>query len=104
MPNFEEIREPNAPPHVAAHYDDIKQATGIPQVNLIYRHLATHPGVLEWTWSVLGPAYRSGRIAERVPRLTAGLPPQRNVDLAEGLDADEAQSIANVLRFYNHAN
>ena len=58
MATFAEIRETDASPHVAALYADIKAATGTPQVNLIFRHLATFPGVLDWAWAVLGPAYR----------------------------------------------
>ncbi|MGI9408555.1 MAG: hypothetical protein ACR2OV_00675, partial [Hyphomicrobiaceae bacterium] len=50
-----ELREADAPAAIVAIYEDIKRATGIPQVNLIFRHLATVPGMLAWTWDLLGP-------------------------------------------------
>jgi hypothetical protein len=32
-------------------------------VNLIWRHLATMPGALEWTWGELKPLYRGAALA-----------------------------------------
>ncbi|MGI9422857.1 MAG: hypothetical protein ACR2PA_06665 [Hyphomicrobiaceae bacterium] len=104
MAVFQEIREADAPPDIAALYTDIKAATGIPQVNLIFRHLATCPGVLEWTWGVLGAAYRSGQVTRLVPRLTTGLSIRSNVAIGAGLSPKEAVVLADVLRFYNHGN
>ena len=59
-----ELREADAPAAIAAIYEDIKRATGIPQVNLIFRHLATVPDMLARTWDILGPLYVSGQISE----------------------------------------
>lgn len=41
-----EIREGDADAATAAIYHDIRQSSVLPQVNLIYRHLATVPGAL----------------------------------------------------------
>ena len=38
-PAIMEIRESEASPDIAALYADIRQATALPQVNLIFRHL-----------------------------------------------------------------
>ncbi len=57
-----ELREPDAPPHVAAIYADIRQVTGVALVNLVFRHLATHEGMLEWIWPALRPLYLSAEL------------------------------------------
>ncbi len=102
--NLAEVREANAPAEVRRLYDDIKQATGIPQVNLIYRHLATEQGMLEWTWAVLGPLYRSGAITAQVGRLTAAIADISDSAPLSGLAPDEALAVRDVLAFYNHGN
>ena len=61
-----EIRENEAPPEVAALYDDIRRVTALPVVNLIYRHFATLPGVLPWIWGLVRPALQSGQVDEGV--------------------------------------
>jgi hypothetical protein len=48
-----EIRQEDAPAAVERIYSDIKRASGTPLVNLVYRHLATIPGGLEWTWGCI---------------------------------------------------
>jgi hypothetical protein len=57
-----EIAESAATGSVAALYDDIRSVLGVDLVNLVYRHLATIPGALEWAWANLGPHFRSGEI------------------------------------------
>jgi hypothetical protein len=57
-----EIREADAPPEIAAIYDDIRRAIGIPLVNLIYRHFAAMPGTLPWVWHVARQPITSGTI------------------------------------------
>ena len=57
MAGFPEIPEAAAESVIAALYDDIRSVTASPGVNLIYRHLATQPGALEWIWSVLRPLF-----------------------------------------------
>ncbi|MBJ7251336.1 MAG: hypothetical protein JHC89_08125 [Acetobacteraceae bacterium] len=46
-----EIREAEAPPAIAAIYAALNEGTGIGQVNLIWRHAAALPGVLDWLWA-----------------------------------------------------
>jgi hypothetical protein len=57
-----EIAESAATGAVAALYADIRAALGVDLVNLVYRHLATVPGALEWAWANLAPHFRSGAI------------------------------------------
>ena len=75
-----ELRESDATGDLAAIYGEIRRLWAVPYVSSLQRHLATRRGWLEWTWTALGPAFRSGhaqwsawRAAERlaVPRLAA---------------------------------
>jgi len=53
LPVLSEIRQEDASVAVGRIYCDIKLASGTPLVNLIYRHLATIPGGLEWVWGCI---------------------------------------------------
>lgn len=48
-----ETREEEAPAAISRIFADIKRASGTPLVNLIFRHLATIPGGLEWAWGCI---------------------------------------------------
>jgi len=61
-PALAEVPEAQATGAVAVLYDDIRTTLGVDLVNLVYRHLATVPGALEWAWANLGPHFRSGEI------------------------------------------
>jgi hypothetical protein len=52
-PYLPEIREEDAPAGIRRIFTDIKRASGTPLVNLIFRHLATIPGGLEWVWGCI---------------------------------------------------
>jgi hypothetical protein len=58
-----EIREAEAPPAIAAIYATLNEGIGIGQVNLIWRHAAALPGVLDWLWAQAAPALASGAAA-----------------------------------------
>lgn len=53
LPYLPEMREEDAPAPIHRIYADIKRASGTSLVNLVYRHLATIPGGLEWVWGCL---------------------------------------------------
>lgn len=101
---FAELREAEAPPPVAAIYAALRDTTGVPVVNLIWRHLATMPGVLEWAWHAARPVLEDGRVAAARARLGAtvrlpALPP-----VTAGLEgADRAAALA-VIETYNRGN
>ena len=58
-----EIREAEAPPAFAAIYAALNNGIGIGQVNLIWRHAAALPGVLDWLWAQAAPALASSAAA-----------------------------------------
>ena len=105
-----ELSEHEASPEIKAIYNEIKACCRVPMVALIYRHLATQDGVLEWSWRALAPAMRSGalsaaaRDASATP-LDAALPPLSS-DAAEalGLKPMDIAAIAYIATAYNAAN
>ena len=46
-------------------YRSIEAALGVRLVNLVYRHLATIPGALEWAWAVVGDGFSEGIYQQR---------------------------------------
>jgi hypothetical protein len=55
MAMFPQIPPQDAPPQIAKIYADIRAVSGLPVVNLIWRHLATLPDVLPWAWAMVAP-------------------------------------------------
>lgn len=107
---LDELPEAQARGEALRIYGEIRRLSGVPMVALIYRHLATLPGALEWAWSLVGPLMASGRLPERAWRaareaaLPAGPRIPRAALRALGItDADEA-AVDGVLQAYNRAN
>lgn len=99
-----EVREADAPPEIAGLYARIRQVAGLPQVNLIYRHLATLPGVLPWVWQRLEPLYASDRLRDAVERLRRTLPSDDLEPLWTDLPSADRREVERVLAFYERAN
>ena len=109
--NLPELAEAVSPPHIRQIYREIRECTGGPIVALIFRNLATTPGVLEEVWNAVGPLFRAGRIQDvawRVARETApdGLMPpvEAHARAAVGLDDIALARLVNALDAYNRAN
>jgi len=99
-----EIREAEAPPDIARIYADIKGATGLPQVNLIFRHLATHPSMLDWVWQTLRPLYLSQELADAAAGLSRSVPPTDTSPLPDHLAPADRDACRGVLAVYNSGN
>ena len=67
------IPEADAIGAIAATFADIRAITGVGVVNLIWRHLATIPGALDWAWGAVRPRYADGTLADGADALRAGL-------------------------------
>lgn len=104
MDRLSEIRESEAPQAITALYDDIKTATGIPQVNLIWRHLATRPEMLAWAWDMVRPVYVDGRLDAAMSELDISLDGWDTQPIWTNLDAADSAVLQEVLAFYNRAN
>ncbi|RAI01599.1 hypothetical protein DLJ53_09250 [Acuticoccus sediminis] len=107
MPEFPEIAEAAASGAVAATYADIKATSGLAMVNLIYRHMATIPGALEWGWatirdSIRYPRIEGARAGLSVPAFGAPLPAEAYVSV--GLREEAVRSALAVVGSYNTAN
>lgn len=68
-----EQAESDASAETRAIYAELRRLCGVPMVPLIYRHLATIPGALEWTWSLLGPILRSGELQDEAWAMSRAL-------------------------------
>ncbi|MBL8631383.1 MAG: hypothetical protein JNM81_17240 [Rhodospirillaceae bacterium] len=65
-----ELKETDATGRIAEIYADLRASLGVPMVNLIFRHLATVPGCLEWVWEQVGPLYVSGAFTHAASAVT----------------------------------
>ena len=59
-----EVLEKDATGEIAHIYAEIRRLWGVPNVTTIVRHVASVPGVLEWYWSIIGPANACGDFQE----------------------------------------
>jgi len=69
MTTIAEVAEHDAAGRVAALYADIRNVSGTPLVNLVYRHLATDPDMLDWAWQAMRPHFLSGALAAQAASL-----------------------------------
>lgn len=105
-----ELSERDATGEKAAIYAEMKRLGAVPMVALIFRHIATLPGGIEWTWSAIGPAWKSGRLQETAWSIARGAPLEPIARIQEpalkslGVDAAGLREIRVVLAAYNLAN
>lgn len=107
MSDFAEIREAEAPPATAALYAAIKAASGLPLVNLIWRHFASLPGVLPWAWSAVAPLVISASMEQARARIIAAipLPETAAVDWPAALpEAGDTARVAAIIDAYTRGN
>lgn len=104
------IAEHEATGEIAAVFDDIKATLGVPVVNLIWRHLATIDGGLDWAWGAAKPIYASGHAARSAKALFDRLPVAMPEPLpsgalqAVGVTGEDLASIRAVAAGYNRGN
>ena len=106
MTSFQEITEAEATGDIAVVYDEIRRTYAVPYVSSLFRHLATYPGLLPWTWRILRPALLSGAVQHlawqrvdvaRLPPLSR-LSPETLAGL--GVDAANLPEIRTVCRSF----
>ena len=103
------VTEADAPAATAAIFADIRKTLHVDVVNLVWRHLATMPGALEWVWQTIKPLYL-GPALEPADTLRSGLKlphvPPLSVDAlsSAGIDRDSLISIHAILNSYHHTN
>ena len=57
MERMRELSEDDATGSIAEIYEEIKEYYAAPYVSSLFRHLATYPGLLEWIWKIMLPAF-----------------------------------------------
>jgi hypothetical protein len=104
------ITEMEASGEIAELYDDLRVTLGVPFVNLIWRHLATIPGGLSWTWNLVKPLYVSGELdrlsieASELISLPSIVTLPNFVWDSANVNADARQTIVRLIESYNRAN
>ena len=105
-----ELPESDAAGELRRIYGEIRRLSGVPMVALIWRHLATLPGALEWAWSLVEPAMRAGAVQQAAWQLAAQARVPRQAAIAAaalraaGIGEADERAIAEVLDAYNRAN
>jgi len=106
-PVLAELPVGDAVGEIKAIYSAIESALSVKLVNLVYRHLATVPGALEWAWGTVGPAFEEGVFARRSRDvvLMAFPAPSDAVFLGRaGLSEGESRAVLGTIDAYNRAN
>jgi hypothetical protein len=104
------VAEAAATGRIADLFADIRQVLGVDVVNLVWRHLATIEGALEWAWPTLRPLYVDGALAGEAAGLRAGLalppvpPIPAEVFAGLGLGPGDLAGIRDVLVAYDRTN
>jgi hypothetical protein len=101
--------EADAQGETGAIFADIRATLGVGVVNLVWRHLATMPGALQWVWAALkplylGPALTAANGVRRGIVMPAIMPFSDDTLAAAGLDSEARAAISNVLDSYHHTN
>ncbi|MBR0664670.1 hypothetical protein GXW71_09935 [Roseomonas hellenica] len=104
---FPEIREADAPPEIADLYSRLREAFGIPLVNLIWRHAATMPGVLTWLVEAAAGVVAS-QVLSRARLALLTVPPIEHLptfaDAACELPLEERARLRTLVEVYNRGN
>lgn len=105
-----ELPEDQAHGEILKIYQEIRRLSAVPMVALIWRHLATLPGTLEWAWGVLEPTMRSGILQEMAWEIAENTRIQRQPRItvsalrAAGISEEDQRGIIETLDGYNRAN
>lgn len=110
-PMLSELPETAAHGEIAAIFAELRRLSATPVVALIFRHLATYPGLIEEIWAALRPLMLSGAVQETAWRIAeANVPddlvPDLGADVRAALGIDEAAlgPLLRAIEAYNRAN
>jgi hypothetical protein len=103
------VTEKDATGSTARIFSEIRETLDVDVVNLVWRHLATMPGALEWVWDSLKPLYQGPAIAAAESiRAQLTLPKisllSNDVLTAAGINDSARSSIRGILDSYQHTN
>jgi hypothetical protein len=104
------VREADATGDIADIFADLRATLRVPFVNLVWRHLATIPGGLAATWTLLKPVYLAPRLDHHATLLRTGVQLPSDLGLpsfvwdSAGVDHGARFEITTLLQDYNRAN
>lgn len=106
-----ELAEADAPAGIRAIYSGLRDAAATPIAALIWRHIATHPGVLEACWASLAPVVANGRLAQIAWQVARETTPADLLPRIEprarpllGISPDDVLTLRALADAYNRAN
>ena len=106
-----ELAEADAPPVIRAIYAGLRDAAASPIAALIWRHIATQPGVLEACWASLAPVVANGRLAQIAWQVARETTPSDLLPRIEprarpllGISPDDVLTLRALADAYNRAN
>ncbi|MEM8972738.1 MAG: hypothetical protein AAGD43_11805 [Pseudomonadota bacterium] len=68
-----EIDEATASGEIARIFTEVRELWGVPYVSAIHRFMAAQPGLLEWSWAAVAPAFHSGLAQQAAAKCAEGL-------------------------------
>ncbi len=68
-----EVGEATATGEIAKVFAEVRQLWGVPYVSAIHRFMAAQPGLLEWSWAAVAPAFRNGLAQQTAAQCAEGL-------------------------------
>jgi len=106
-----ELLEADAPASVRAIYNGLRQGAATPIAALIWRHIATHPGMLEACWTALEPLFADGTLTDAAWRAAGAASPRHLLPRVAptarpllGITPEDAATIQALAEAYNRAN
>ena len=110
-PTLPELLEADASPQIRAIYAGLRRGAVTPIAALIWRHIATHAGMLEACWASLAPLFADGRIQQAAWDVARQETPRRLLPPvafaarpALGINAEDGAAILALAEAYNRAN
>ena len=110
MSKFPELPFADADPATLRVYRNLMTAAGSGSPALIFRHMATYPGLLDWLWAAVGPDVETGWPGAAVWKIVADQPvvalPAFGADelATAGIDAEARATVGHMLTSYNRMN
>ncbi|MEM9358026.1 MAG: hypothetical protein AAGB04_17630, partial [Pseudomonadota bacterium] len=97
-----EVDEASASGEIASIFSEVRELWGVPYVSAIHRFMAAQPGLLEWSWAAVAPAFRCGIAQQAAAECAEGLdlsaiePLPNEVLTAWGMSRDDQQAVLDI--------
>ncbi len=106
-----ELAEADAPDSIRCVYAALRAGASSPIAALIWRHIATHPGVLEACWASLQPLFAASRLSNTAWRIARETTPHEllphigpRARALLGITPEDTTTLLALVEAYNRAN